>query len=881
VRRPAESINRLKPRNTLVDCTFEANLPPDGDAHMKISWLGLVLLVAPLVALLVAPVVAWPQDQAPIGVSGAYRVGPGDVVQITVFEVAELSQPAVVTQQGSIPLPLVGEVGVEGLTTSEIESKLTSLYSQDLLRNPQISVRVEEFRSQPVSILGAVREPGVYQLQGRRRLLDVLAIAGGLSPEVGETITISRLGVQHPGVRRPMSGEVDSPQSPPSVQLVHLLDAEDRLGRREELRVSVRGLLTGAAGTAVPPAIIEEYLDHLGVRPAKGTRLVDVTFESVDPALAASVVDTLAEEYIVHNLEAKWNATQKASTWLQQQLSTLQAALETSESELAGYAARHSILFVEERKDITTERLAQFESSLTAAEGERIREQSRAMLVEDSIAGGDELPGSFTSDMYQQLQATLSDLKREHSQLLVTFARGYPSVQRVERQIEQLAVALAAERKRILSSVTESYQLASRREELFRKAVLHQRALVNQLSGDFIQYDVLKREAETNRQLYEGLLQRLKEAGVSAGLRASNVAILDRAELPERPYRPRQLFNAALGLLGGLLLGAAAAFVQEHMTTLVRTPEEVERMTGLSLLAVIPRSRSKGSAKVITEPAGPVLPAAEQLALAPVSETEPGQSGTVNGSTKSTANGSLRNGLSAGAVEVNGGGEMCWRPEPVLSEAYRTLRSSVLLGLDDSMRRILVTSSQPQEGKTTVSLNLACSLAQLKRRVLVIDADMRRPNCTKQLNVESDCGLTDYLQGLAEIDQVVTKTRIGGLWLAAAGRSNAVASDLLYSPRLATLLREAGKRFDHVVIDSPPSLVLSDARTISRMVEGVIMVVSDSTESGALMRTKQTFDEAGVHFLGFVMNRVNLDSLDYGYYRDYGYCYPYSDKKSA
>ena len=216
-----------------------------------------------------------------------------------------------------------------------------------------------------------------------------------------------------------------------------------------------------------------------------------------------------------------------------------------------------------------------------------------------------------------------------------------------------------------------------------------------------------------------------------------------------------------------------------------------------------------------------------------------------------------------------------------LSEAYRTLRSSVLLGLDESMRRILVTSSQPQEGKTTVSLNLACSLAQLKRRVLVIDADMRRPNCAKQLNVEADSGLTDYLQGRAEIEQVITRTRIDGLWLAAAGHSNEVASDLLYSPRLATLLREAGNRFDHIVIDSPPSLVLSDARTISRMVEGVIMVVSDSTESGALMRTKQTFDEAGVHFLGFVMNRVDLDNLDYGYYRDYGYYYPYSDEKNS
>ena len=655
---------------------------------------------------------------------------------------------------------------------------------------------------------------------------------------------------------------------------------------------------TSDAGEAVHPAIVEEYLDHLGVHPAKGTRLVDVAFESVDPALAASVVDTLSEEYIEHNLEAKWNATQKASSWLQQQLSTLQAALEASESELADYAARHSILFVEERKNITTEKLAQFESSLTSAEAERIQEQSRAMLVQDAAERGDELPGSLTSELYQQFQATLTGLKREHSQLLVTFARGYPRVQRVQRQIEELEAALAAERKRILDSVTESYQLASRREELLRQEVLNQRALVNRLSDDFIQYDILKRDAESNRQLYEGLLQRLKEAGVSAGLRASNIAILDRAELPEQPYRPKQLLNAALGLFGGLLIGAAVAFMQEHMNTRVRTPEEVERMTGLSLLAVIPRSRSKNSAKVITGPIDPLLEPAGQHQLAPAldeaeskktvnSEGTPGHTGPSLSAAahdaagqNGAANGTFSRRSGDAGMDLAAGAELCWRPEAALSEAYRTLRSSVLLGLDESMRRILVTSSQPQEGKTTVSLNLACSLAQLKRRVLVIDADMRRPNCAKQLNVEADSGLTDYLQGRAEIEQVITRTRIDGLWLAAAGHSNEVASDLLYSPRLATLLREAGNRFDHIVIDSPPSLVLSDARTISRMVEGVIMVVSDSTESGALMRTKQTFDEAGVHFLGFVMNRVDLNNLDYGYYRDYGYYYPYSDEKN-
>ena len=209
---------------------------------MKISRLGIALLVAPLVA--------WPQAQNPIGVSGPYRVGPGDVVQITVFEVDELSQPAVVTQQGSLPLPLVGEVEVEGLTTSEIEGKLKSLYGQGLLRNPQISVLVEEYRSQPVSVLGAVRQPGVYQLQGRRLLLDVLAIAGGLSPEVGETITISRSGVQ-----RPVSDELDLPLSPPLVEVMSQPDTEGRPGRTEEMRVLVRDLLSGAPGEVNNPFI--------------------------------------------------------------------------------------------------------------------------------------------------------------------------------------------------------------------------------------------------------------------------------------------------------------------------------------------------------------------------------------------------------------------------------------------------------------------------------------------------------------------------------------------------------------------------------------------------------------------------------------------------
>ena len=604
------------------------------------------------------------------------------------------------------------------------------------------------------------------------------------------------------------------------------------LERQPELAYSLTPEDLEAHINSIHPAVLEQFLERLAVRPSKGTRLVDVSYESVDPELAPRVVNTLAESFIQHNLQARWNATQKASVWLQEQLAELEDKLQASEAALQDYAAAHSILFVEERKDITTEKLAQLEEQLTRAEADRVEKQSLAMLVEDSVRREARLPGSLSSDAYRDLSAQLADLQREKSRLLVTFAPAYPSVRRTQREIESLDRAMRAEEERILSGVREEFEVAQQRERLLQASAITQRAKVNRISDDFIQYNILKRDAETNRELYEGLLQRLKEAGVAAGLRASNIAVLDPAEIPELPYRPRKLVNIGVGLLGGLALGVVFAFVREQLDTGVRTPEEVERLTGLPLLAVVPRTRDKRDDR--------------KLVTRPVNDAE-----------------------SPGVVR--------WEPEQSLSEAYRTLRSSVLLGWDESMKRILLTSSQPQEGKTTLSLNLACSLAQLGRSVLVIDADMRRPDCSRQLGIEPGKGLSELLRGQAELDDSIRPTKIPGLSLLPSGESTSSASDLLYSPRLPAMLMEVGERFDHVIVDSPPSLALSDARTISRLVEGVVLVVSDKTERGSLSRVKQTLDEAGAPFLGFVMNRVNLDNLDYGHYRNYGYYYSYSD----
>ncbi len=497
--------------------------------------------------------------------------------------------------------------------------------------------------------------------------------------------------------------------------------AAEGLGERRELNYGIDASELAGDPQSVHPDVMERFLKRLGVSPAKGTRLLDVSYESVDPELSARVVNQLTQLFIEHNLEAKWNATQQASTWLREQLSSLEQRLQESETQLREYATANSILFLEERKDVTTEKLARLEDELTRAEAERIQRQSLAMLAEDAVRSGRTLPASLTSAPLEELDIRLSDARRELASLETSFGPGYPKLQRAESEVRSIESAIEVERQRLLQGVKESFQLADNRQGLLAAAAGKQRVSVNRLNGNFIQYNILKRDAETNRALYDGLLQRLKEAVISAGLRASNIAVLDRAEVPNEPARPAKIFNYALGLSAGLLIGVCVGFMQESMHAGLRSPDEVAELTGLSLLAVIPRGAGDEQKKVSLEPAG------------------------------SKSN---------------------WVPERALSEAYRTLRGSVLLGREGSIQRILFTSAQPQEGKTTLSLNLACSLAQLGKRVLVVDADMRRPDCSRQLSVESDTGLREFLEEEVEADTVVYKTAVDNLWLIPAGKSS-------------------------------------------------------------------------------------------------------------
>ncbi|MGH9782571.1 MAG: GumC family protein, partial [Terriglobia bacterium] len=310
----------------------------------------------------------------------------------------------------------------------------------------------------------------------------------------------------------------------------------------------------------------------------------------------ARVMNALAANFIDQNLESKWDATQKASDWLSQQLVGLKAKLEKSEEDLQQYARNNSILFLDERQSMTAEKLKQLQEEATRAQADLIQKES----LYNQVRNGDlsSVPGILEHRLYQELTVKLTDLRREYSELISTFTPEYPRVRRLKNQIDEIEQALQRERSAFAKRVADDYRAAANRERLLEEAVAQQTREFNQIAEKSIQYNILRRESETNKQLYEGLLQRLKEASVSAGLRASNIRVVDEADVPILPAKPRKALNLAMALMAGLVLGIGMAFFQEYLDNTLKTPEDVQRFLGLPALGVIPAANANGKARL-------------------------------------------------------------------------------------------------------------------------------------------------------------------------------------------------------------------------------------------------------------------------------------------
>ena len=603
--------------------------------------------------------------------------------------------------------------------------------------------------------------------------------------------------------------------------------------------------------------VLERFNDRLSISPVRRSRLVELSFESVDPELAARVINTLASSYTEQNLEARFHATQVATEWLSKELDVLQIKLEKSEDDLQNYARRNGLLFLESEQgnaeNIVNQRLRQLQEELTRAQAERYQKESLYRLVE----GGDyaSVPSVFDSRLMQDLTISLTQLKRDKAELSSTFTPKYPKIKRIQNQIRELETVLAQERERAARRIQNDYEAALHRERLLHDAFEVQEEEASLIAERSVQYNILKREVDTNKQLNDGLMQRMKEAAVSAGLNASNIRVVDPAESPEKPARPRVLFNLAMGIALGLALGVGISILSEYLDNTLKTTSDVERFLGVPALALVPSIGTlNGNGNGVS-----------------------GRSGASKFFNRSIRD--LEDEASPGQVISPGD---TWhridmekeRPH-VLTEAFRGLRTSVLLSTAERPpRSLLVSGAQAGEGKTTVSANLAISLAQLGQRVLLIDGDMRRPSVHKTFGLKKDQGLVSYLTDQLEWRSLVQPAGPEGLAALVCGPVPPKPAEHLSSRRKRTLIEEALEDFSFVVLDSPPILNVADSRIIASLVEGVVLVVrSGATSRDLARRAKHHLRDLGANIIGVVLNRVDFIGDGYYGYEAYPYLY--------
>jgi capsular exopolysaccharide synthesis family protein len=589
------------------------------------------------------------------------------------------------------------------------------------------------------------------------------------------------------------------------------------------------------AGSVAPftPAeevqLIGAFQGGLKVQLIRSSRLVEVTYAANDPKLAAQIANALADTYIENNFRKKYDSTTKASEWMAGQLRELKLKMEQSHEALVAYERQNQIFALSEGQNVTIQKLGEMNHELTLAQSERIARESQYQLVKSRRL--DDLPAVAQNTFVQDLQSRLSRLSDEYAETRAVFGPNYPKVQRLEKQMEEVRGQLEREKQQVASRIESEYQGAVKREQLLRQAVDAQKQEANILNAKLVEYNLLKREYETNQQLYESLLQRLKEATVSAGLQANNIHVVDRARPPLSPVRPRKALNIMLSLIVGVVVGGVLALFNDYLDNSVKIPEEVEQLVNLPTLGVIP--------------AASAMNGANRRALPAAQAKHPGSDLT-----------------------------MVVQPHSVVSEAYRALRTSILLSTSKHPpQTILITSGQPREGKTTTALNLAITLAQRGDRVVLIDSDLRRPRVHRAFQVPNDVGLSSYLAGTAPLDQLPRPVaKVPNLYVITSGPTPPNPAELLSSDPIVTLFEEMRRQFDFILLDSPPAITVTDSLILAAHADGVILVAHGGvTTRESLRHARKLMASVNARMIGVVLNNVDIRSADYRYYYSYYY----------
>ena len=552
----------------------------------------------------------------------------------------------------------------------------------------------------------------------------------------------------------------------------------------------------------------------LSIIPVPNTRLVKISFDSPAPAFSARVANAVAEGFIASGLERRFGANSYAKTYLEDQIKTTKSRLEQSERQLVAFAQKENLVSSSEGESLAGQNLSALNGALAAAQDQRIRAQARWSQAQ--AARGAALPADMlASSIIRSLQQQRAELQGQYQQKLQVFKADYPEMQQLKGQLDDLDKQIGAELGNIRASVKAEYDAAASQERLLQGQIGSLRTQALDVDDRSIDYNIIKREVDTNRQLYDSLLQRYKEVGVAGDVRSNNISIIDRAEVPGGRFSPSLTRNLAVGLLLGLILGVLLAFVLEFLDDTLKTPEDVEQRLKLAVLGIIPRLVKQSPIEAVKD------------------------------------------------------------PRSAFSESYRSVRTALQFSTDHGVPRVLlITSAGPGEGKSTTALTLARNFAQMGKRVLLIEADLRNPSLHKVLDVRAEVGLSNVLAGAHSLAEAVLDTDEERFKVILAGPLPPNPAELLSGSKLVSLLTIAAERYDQVIIDGPPVMGIADAPILANVADGTMLVVhSGKTRITTAQAAVKRLQVARAHLIGSVLTQYDAKVAGYGYNYEGYYAY--------
>jgi len=607
--------------------------------------------------------------------------------------------------------------------------------------------------------------------------------------------------------------------------------------------------------TEIEEAMVDLFQKKLEIAPVRNSYLVEVAFQSPDKELAKNVVNAIADEYMYLSIDRRNESFNLVRTWLDRQLQEMAVKVQEAQQKLYKFGQEKDIYSLEDKDNVVIQKFVDLSSLLTKAQAEKMAKEAQFKQVQEK---GPNAPLVVNNPLVVALRQELVTQQAKVSSLQKVYLPGHPEMQAEMAHLRELQGRLNAEVQRLLESIRADYEAASRTENLLSTSLSQQKEQVAKLQDNLTDFQILKRDAQTNEQLYQALLARVKEANIASTMVPSNVAVIDPGTLPSRPFKPKTARNLALAAFLGLTLGVGLALVVEHLDDSIKSIDDLERYCGLPSVGVLPllstngRGRNGLAKKLLDAPLGLFLSKKKRRQKQRASETPPVTDLDV-------------------VVYEN--------PRAPITEALRHTQTSIMLSVSGRPPcALVITSPGANEGKTMMSSNLAISFALNGKDTVIIDCDLRKPRIHNIFGLEAQPGLTNYLSGNTSLEAILRPSHIPQLTIITAGARSPSPANLLNSDTFKDLLQQLRERFRHIIIDTPPILGFTDARLVAALADGVILVTKqNATHRSAGRLAHQLLSQSHAPIVGAVLNGVGPHGSPYGgyYYYYYNYHYKY------